>query len=113
MSWFARKGRASFASGGFLFLVFFFGKPVVFPAEAVEKFFEEAARVDVFRRAHAGDETVDVAFAAGREFVGGFESLAAGATAGDDETRIDDGADEGNTFVDGLAVLLFWVKGEV
>ena len=94
-------------------MVFFFGKPVVFPAEAVEKFFEEAARVDVFRRAHAGDETVDVAFAAGREFVGGFESLAAGATAGDDETRIDDGADEGNTFVDGLAVLLFWVKGEV
>lgn len=113
MSWFARKGCASFASGGFLFLVFFFREPVVFPAEAVEKFFEEAARVDVFRRAHAGDETVDVAFAAGGEFVGGFESLAAGATARNDEARVDDGADEGDTFADGLAVLLFWVKGEV
>ena len=113
MSWFAREGYASFASGGFLFLIFFFGEPVIFPAEAVEKFFEEAARVDVFRRAHAGDETVDVAFAAGREFVSGFEGFAAGATARDDETRVDDGADEGNTFVDGLAVLLFRVKSEV
>lgn len=94
-------------------MVFFFGEPVVFPAEAVEKFFEEAARVDVFRRAHAGDETVDVAFAAGREFVSGFEGFAAGATARNDEARVDDGADEGDTFADGLAVLLFWVKGEV
>jgi len=106
-------GLSSGAGGGFLALVFVFGKPVIFPAEAVEKFFEEAAGVDVFRGAHAGDEAVDVAFAASRKFVGGFEGFAAGAATGDDEAGIDYSSDEGNTFVDRLAVLLFWVESEV
>ena len=94
-------------------MVFVFGEPIVFPAETVEKFFEEAAGVDMFRRAHARDETVDVAFAAGGKFIGGFESLAARTATGDDETGIDDGADERDAFLDGLTVLLFRVEGEV
>lgn len=106
-------GLASGAGGGFLTLVFILGEPVIFPAEAVKKFFEEAAGVDVFRGAHAGDEAVDVAFAASRKFVGGFESLAARTATRDDEAGIDHSPDEGYTFVDGLAVLLFWVESEV
>ncbi len=108
-----RVGLASFAGGGFLALVFVFGEPIIFPAEAVEKFFEETAGVDVLRGAHAGDESVDVAFAAGGEFVGGFESLATRTATRDNEAGIDDGADEGNALVDGLAVLLFRVEGEI
>lgn len=101
------------AGGGLLALVFVFGEPVIFPAEAVEKFFEETAGVDMFCGAHAGDEAVDVAFAASGKFVGGFESFAAGAATRDDEARVDYGSDERDTFVDGLAVLLFRVESEV
>lgn len=106
-------GLSSGAGGGFLALVFVFGEPVIFPAKTVEKFFEEAAGVDVFRGAHAGDEAVDVAFTASGKFVGGFESFAARATTRNDETRVDYGSDERDTFVDGLAVLLFRVESEV
>lgn len=67
----------------------------------------------MFRGAHAGDEAINVAFATGRKFVGGFKSLAAGAAAGDDETGINNRADKGDTFVDGLTVLLFRVESEV
>lgn len=106
-------GLSSGAGGGFLALVFVFGEPVIFPAKTVEKFFEEAAGVDVFRGAHAGDEAVDVAFATSRKLVGGFESFAARTTTRNDETGVDYGSDERDTFVDGLAVLLFWVESEV
>lgn len=105
--------KRELSGGEFLLLVFGVGEPVVFPAEAVEDFFEETAGVNMFDRAHAGDEAVDVAFAAGGESVGGLEGFAAGAAARDDEMGIDDGADEGDAFVDGLAVLLFRVEGEV
>lgn len=101
------------AGGGFLALIFVFGEPVIFPAKTVEKFFEEAAGINVFRGAHAGDEAVDVAFTASGKFVGGFESFAARATTRNDETRVDYGSDERDTFVDGLAVLLFRVESEV
>lgn len=104
---------ASLAGGGFLALVFVLGEPVIFPAETVKKFFEEAAGVDMFCRAHAGNEAVDIAFAAGGELVGGFESLAAGAATGDDEAGIDNGADERDAFVDGLTILFLRVEGEV
>lgn len=106
------EGFLAVAGESLLAAVFVLGEPVVFPAEAVEEFLEEAAGVDVFGGAHAGDETVDVAFAAGGEGVGGFVGLATGAAAGDDEPRIDNGADEGDAFVDGLAVLLLRVEGE-
>lgn len=106
-------GLAGGTSGGFLALVFVFGKPVVFPAETVEKLFEKAAGVNMFRRPHAGDEAVDVALAAGGKFVGGFESLAAGTATRDDKAGINYGANERNAFFDGLAVLLFRVESEV
>lgn len=67
----------------------------------------------MFRRTHAGNKAVDVAFAASGKFIGGFESLAAGTSARNDEAGIDDGADERDAFFDGLAVLLFRVEGEV
>lgn len=104
---------ALLTGGGFLALVFILGEPVIFPAKTVEKFFEEAAGINVLRGSHTGNEAVNIALATGRKFIGSFESFAARATARNDKTRIDDGADEGDAFFDGLAVLLFRVESEV
>lgn len=66
----------------------------------------------MFERAHARDDTFDVAGAGGGEGVGGSETLATGATTGDDETGIDNGADERNAAFDGLIKALFRMECE-
>ncbi len=68
--------------------------------------------VDVFDGAHAGDEAFEIAGAGGGEVVGGLETVAAGAAARHDKAGVDDGADKGDAFFDGLAILLFGVEGE-
>lgn len=67
----------------------------------------------MFDGTHAGDEAVEVAGAGGGEVVGGLETVAASAAAGDDKTGVDDSANKGDTFLDRLTVLLFGVEGEV
>lgn len=62
--------------------------------------------------AFAGEEAFDFASAIGGETVGGLVSLATSAVAGNDETGIDDGADEGDTLVDGLSATFVRVKGK-
>ncbi len=62
--------------------------------------------------AFAGEKPFDAAGAVGGELVGGGLGLAAGTMTGYDETRIDDGADEGGAFVDGLSVLLVGMESE-
>ncbi len=90
----------------------FVGVPIVFPAVDIEKFFPETATVDVDGAAHAGDETFDVAFTFGGEFVGGIVGVAAHAFAGDDKAGINNDADERDAFVGVLFVLLFGVERE-
>lgn len=106
-------GLSSSAGGGFLALIFVFGKPVIFPAETVEEFFEETAGINMLRGAHTGNEAVYVAFTTSGELVSGFESLAARTATRNNEARINYRADERDAFVDGLAVLLFRVESEV
>lgn len=98
----------SFGQGAFWWGV----APVVIPAVFVVDGFEEFATVDMHHGAFAGEKSFDAAGAVGGELVGGGLSLAAGTMAGYDEARIDDGADEGSAFVDGLSVLLVGMKGE-
>lgn len=62
--------------------------------------------------ANTRGEAFEFALASGGEFVGCRVGVVAGATAGIDEARIDNGADEGDAFVDGLFVLFFGMKGE-
>lgn len=62
--------------------------------------------------AFAGDESFDAAFAGGGEAVSGLVGFAAGAATRNDKPRVDDGTSEGNAFVDGLFMLLMWVKFE-
>lgn len=97
---------------GFLGLVLGFWSPVIFPAKSVEKLLEEFAAIDMFHAAHAGDKTFDVAFAVSTEFVGGAVAIIAGAFAGNDESGVDDGADEWHAFVDRLLVLFLGMKSE-
>lgn len=92
--------------------VFFLWDPVKIPAKSIKNLFEKLAAIDVFDMSHTGDEPVDISVAVGGEFVGGAVTVAADAFAGDDETGIDHGANEGDTFVGGLFVLFLGVKGE-
>ena len=82
------------------------------PAEGVEDFAEEMAAVDVSGAADAGEEAVDTAFAMGGETISGGKALAAAAGAEGDEMRVDDGADEGDAVVGGLAEALLRVESE-
>lgn len=62
--------------------------------------------------ADAGEEAIDAAFAVGGEAVGGGEALAATAGTEGNEMRVDNGADEGDAVVGGLAEALLWMEGE-
>lgn len=66
----------------------------------------------MFDGTHAGDEAVEVAGAGGGEIVGGLETVAAGAAARNDKAGVDNGADKGDAFFDGLTVLFLGVEGE-
>ncbi len=87
--------------------------PVKFPAEIVEEAFEEFAAVDMHEGAFAGNHTFEVAITGGAEVISGAVSVAFGAVAGDDEARINDGADKRSTFVDELLAAFVGMEGEV
>lgn len=87
--------------------------PAVIPAETVEDLLEEFTGIDMKKSAFTSDETFDGAFTASGKFVSGGMSFAAGTVTRNDKARVDDGADERNTFVDGLSMNLVGMKGEV
>lgn len=93
-------------------MVFGFGSPVVFPAKSVEKLFEKFATINMFHAAHAGDEAFNITLAISAKFVCGAITIIAGAFTRNDKTRIDDSADEGYAFVDGLFILFFGMESE-
>lgn len=86
-------------------MIFGLWYPVVFPAKSVKKLFEKFAAINMFHAAHAGDEAFDITFAVSAEFVSGAITVAAGAFAGNDEARINHGADKRYALIDGLFVL--------
>lgn len=74
---------------------------------------EESAAIDMQHGAFAGKEAVGLTEAGGSEAIGGLVGFAAGAVTGDDETGVDDGADEGDAFVGELLAALMRMESEM
>lgn len=66
----------------------------------------------MFHAAHTGDEAFDITFAVSTEFVSGAITVAAGAFAGNDEARINHGADKRYALIDGLLVLFLRMESQ-